>query len=101
MKTGVNKIQVQVHKNLVVRMIELIKKARGVLEIVINSMDISSTLDIDTLALASVFPQMAGISPKRSVIFDVIVDDVEVSFENNAMCFLASAHAKVMTLDGQ
>ena len=64
-------------------------------------MEISSVLDIDTIVLASVFPQMATITPKRSVIFYVIIDTIDVSFQNNSISFLASAFAKILTLNAE
>lgn len=77
-KGGSSKIQLQVHKLLASRILELVMGIRGQVFVEFESASITSVIDIDSLALSPVFPPMALFPQNKDVVFSVSIPTVSL-----------------------
>jgi len=65
------KIAVQIHKALATKLLTLIMHIRGEIAVSINTLSITSVIDINSQALSPLFPPMAWFKEVRDVVLDV------------------------------
>jgi hypothetical protein len=80
LKANSTKIQLQIHKELAVKIISLYLKIVGEIFVEFESSTITSVLNIDSLALSPVFPPMAFYPQNRDVVFSVKIPTLTFDF---------------------
>ena len=96
--TSSSKLQVHIHKKIVSSLISLILHDRGgYYGVNVHSMDISSIIDVNSLVMCSIFPNMAQFSDERDVIFGIKVSSVDFSLNNEKLRFILDLKLDVAT----
>lgn len=91
------KIQAQIHKQFIVKLIELVLKIKDEIALSIHTLDITSVIDIDSLALSPVFPPMAYFKKPKDVILDVKISSINFEFVGNSLAFKGYGSLTVST----
>lgn len=84
-KANSNKIQLQAHKSIASKILELVLKIRGGVALEIKTSTITSVINIDSLAISPVFPPMAAFPEDKDVVFSISIPTV--TFDLNGQSF--------------